>query len=99
MTDEEWDSGYALTMMGFFLTEKKYLQRNAIIGLGNFRDERAVSVLARILSEGGAELRGYAAWALGMIGGNAAKKHLESALSREKNGNVIAEIRRALETG
>ncbi|MCX5899750.1 MAG: HEAT repeat domain-containing protein, partial [Proteobacteria bacterium] len=71
----------------------------AIIGLGNFRDERAVSVLARILAGGGDELRGYAAWALGMIGGNAAKKHLASALGREKHGNVIAELRRALQAG
>lgn len=77
MTDEEWENGYAQTMMGFFLMEKKYLQRNALIGLGNFRDERALSVLARIVSGGDDELRSYASWALDMIGENAAKKHLK----------------------
>jgi epoxyqueuosine reductase len=99
MTDEEWDRGYAQTMMGFFLTEKKYLQRNALIGLGNFRDERALSVLTRILAGGDDELRGYAAWALGMIGGSVAKKYLAEALIGEKNENVIAELRRALTAG
>ena len=99
MTDEEWDSGYGLTMMGFFLMEKKYLQRNALIALGNFKDERAVIALARILSQGDDELRGYAAWALGMIGGDAAQKQLESALGTEKHADVIIELRRALQAG
>lgn len=97
MTDEQWEQGYGMTMMGFFLMEKKYLQRNALIGLGNFRDERALDVLARVAGSQDDELRGYAAWALGRIGGRAAKERLESALRRERNDGVIRELRQALQ--
>jgi epoxyqueuosine reductase len=92
MTDEQWDSGYAATLMGFFLMDKKYLQRNAAIGLGNFRDERAVPVLAQVLSRGDEAVRGYAAWALGNIGGAAASAHLSAAGDRETNAQVREEI-------
>jgi epoxyqueuosine reductase len=78
--------------MGFFLMDKKYLQRNAAIGLGNFRDERAVPVLAQVLSRGDEAVRGYAAWALGNIGGAAASAHLSAAGDRETNAQVREEI-------
>ena len=96
MSDDEWENGYAMTLMGFFLMDKKYLQRNAAIGLGNFKDERALKVLARLLEKGDDELRGYAAWAIGRIGGSKAKKHLYAALDKEKNEQIIKEIESAL---
>ncbi len=96
MSDDEWDNGYAMTLMGFFLMDKKYLHRNAIIGLGNFKDKRAVEVLTRQLASGADELRGYAAWALGRIGGNEAKKLLEHALGAEKTEEIKEEIQQAL---
>jgi epoxyqueuosine reductase len=67
ITDEEWENGYALTLAGFFLFDKKYLQRNAIIAMGNFRDKRCRKVLQRLTDCGDDELKEYAAWALGRI--------------------------------
>jgi epoxyqueuosine reductase len=96
MSDDEWENGYAMTLMGFFLMDKKYLQRNAAIGLGNFKDERALKVLARLLEKGDDEIREYAAWAIGHIGGSKAKKHLNAALGKEKNEQIIKEIESAL---
>jgi epoxyqueuosine reductase len=41
-------------------------------------------------------VRGYAAWALGRIGGNKARAILESRLKREDSKSVIVEIEAAL---
>jgi len=76
--------------------DKKYLQRNAAIGLGNFKDERAMTGLERMLARGDDEVRGYAAWALGNIGGGAAAKTLQARLDGEENEQVKAEIEAAL---
>jgi epoxyqueuosine reductase len=97
MTDEQWENSYATTLMGFFLMDKKYLQRNAAIGLGNFKDERALPVLTRALSEGDDAVRGYAAWALGNMGGCRAAGYLSAALERETNAQVLTEIELARE--
>jgi epoxyqueuosine reductase len=78
--------------------DKKYLQRNAAIGLGNFKDERAVDVLKEVLGRGDDEVRGYAAWALGKIGGNKAAQILNSSLQKETTPEVKSEIEEALKT-
>jgi epoxyqueuosine reductase len=96
MTDDEWEDGFAMTLMGFFLMDKKYLQRNAAIGLGNFKDDRALDVLSEVLKDGDDAVRGYAAWSLGRIGGGKAAQHLRSALDKEKNAHIKAEIESAL---
>lgn len=96
MTDDEWEEGFAMTLMGFFLMDKKYLQRNATIGLGNFKDERALDVLAKVLEGGDDEVRGYAAWALGKIGGGKVVQLLKSALQKESIPVVKEEIESAL---
>jgi epoxyqueuosine reductase len=67
MRDEEWENGYALTLMGFFLMEKRFLQRNAAISLGNFRDQRAIGALERYLAAADDDTRWYAEWALDKI--------------------------------
>ena len=41
-------------------------------------------------------VRGYAAWALGKIGGNQAKQALETSLPRETSGFAKKEIEDAL---
>ena len=97
MTDNEWENSYAMTLMGFFLIEKKYLQRNAAIGLGNFKDERALEVLVRVLKSGDDEVTGYAAWALGKIGTREAKEALEKFLSKDPSTSVRSEITHALD--
>lgn len=98
MTDEEWEAGFAMTLMGFFLMDKKYLQRNAAIGLGNFKDERAVDVLGEVLERGDEEVRGYAAWALGKIGGDKAAQILNSFFQKETTQSIRSEIESALKT-
>ena len=69
MSDEEWEEGYALTLMGFFLMEKRYLQRNAAIALGNFKDQRAIEALERYRAAAADDTRCYAEWALNKIKG------------------------------
>jgi epoxyqueuosine reductase len=78
---------------------KKPIQRNAIIALGHFRDGSAVPDLGRLLHEDPRpEIRGTAAWALGRIGGEEARRLLEEAAERETDGQALEEIRRALES-
>ena len=96
MSDEEWENGFAMTLMGFFLMDKRYLKRNACIALGNFRDTRAIEALATVLKNGEDEVRGYAAWALGSIGGAEAEIFLHSAAAMEINRQVQQEIADAL---
>lgn len=79
---------------------KKPIQRNAIIALGNFKDESAVPELIRLLREDDRPvIRGTAAWALGRIGGAEAEDALASALVREKDAEALEEIRRAMKNG
>ena len=98
MTDEQWDSGYANTLMGFFLMDKKYLQRNAVIALGNFQDERALVVMKQVLKHGDDVVRGYAAWATGRIGGVVAQNMLQESLASEGNKTVKSEIEHAIKS-
>lgn len=78
---------------------RKPIQRNALIGLGNFKDKASVPDVAGVLSEDPRyELRATAAWALGRIGGDKAKLSLEGAKRTEKDPEVIAAIERALNT-
>ena len=96
MSDEEWENGFAMTLMGFFLMDKRYLKRNACIALGNFRDTRAIAALATVLKNGEDEVRGYAAWALGSIGGEKTVAILKAAALKEQNEQVLEEISAAL---
>ncbi len=64
----------------------------ALIKIG----EPAVPELARALNEGTVLIRGFAAGALGQIGGSQAKQALERALGTERDESVRESIRRAL---
>jgi len=76
---------------------RKPIQRNALIGLGNFKDKESVPDVASVLREDPRyELRATAAWALGRIGGEEAKRSLEDAKQTEQAPEVIAAIERAL---
>ena len=98
ISDKDWDEKFASTLFGFFLIEKKYLQRNAAIALGNFMDERAVTPLAGALNGGEEVVREYSAWALGRIKTPRAKAELEKALGKKQNESVKKEIKDALES-
>lgn len=78
---------------------KKPIQRNAVIGLGHFRDRSAVPLLIDLLRQDPRpELRGTAAWALGRIGTGECRRALLEAKEREQDERVLAEIGRALLT-
>ncbi|TBL71247.1 tRNA epoxyqueuosine(34) reductase QueG [Paenibacillus thalictri] len=76
---------------------KKPIQRNAILALGNFRDESAVPVLSQLLKEDPRpEIRGTVAWALGRIGGEEAAQAVARALDTEPDEAVRTELRKAV---
>ncbi|HEX2644524.1 MAG TPA: tRNA epoxyqueuosine(34) reductase QueG [Thermoanaerobaculia bacterium] len=72
------------------------LQRNAAVAMGNRGEPRYVAPLALALAEGEALVRAHAAWALGRIGGEEARRALAEALENEADEEVRAEIRQAL---
>jgi epoxyqueuosine reductase len=75
---------------------KKPIQRNAVIALGNYRDESAVPALKDVLANDPRPvLRGTAAWALGQIGGSEALEAIRSALEREQDPEAGEEMKRA----
>ena len=72
--------------------------RNVAVALGNLGDARAVPALARALREETTAVgRGHAAWALGRIGSDAARRALEGARGAERDATVLEEIALALE--
>jgi epoxyqueuosine reductase len=73
------------------------LLRNACVALGNVGDEEAVSGLVSALEDPSALVRGHAAWALGRIGGRAARMALDAALTREPDPSAREEIAQALD--
>ncbi|MFD0672309.1 tRNA epoxyqueuosine(34) reductase QueG [Cohnella sp. GCM10027633] len=76
---------------------RKPIQRNALIGLGNFKDKASVPDVARVLEDDPRpELRATAAWALGRIGGEEAVRGLSEARLKEADPEVLAAIDRAL---
>ncbi|HSW35345.1 MAG TPA: 4Fe-4S double cluster binding domain-containing protein [Candidatus Limnocylindrales bacterium] len=81
-----------------YMWEKKFLQRNAAIALGNSGDETAIGSLARAMEDSQEMVRAYAGWALGRIGGAKGKAVLENALKKETASEVTEEIKWALES-
>ncbi|HEY2422375.1 MAG TPA: tRNA epoxyqueuosine(34) reductase QueG [Neobacillus sp.] len=76
---------------------KKPIQRNAIIALAHFKDETAIPELIDVLqNEPAPVIKGTAAWALGIIGGEKAYSALEKAKEYETDIDVQNEIEKAL---
>ncbi|MGE6261073.1 tRNA epoxyqueuosine(34) reductase QueG [Heyndrickxia sporothermodurans] len=76
---------------------KKPIQRNAIVALAHFKEESAIPDLVKVLTEDPRPvLRGTAAWALGKIGGTAARESLLKAKSKETDQEVIEEIEKGI---
>ena len=80
-----------------YISDKKYFRRNAAIALGNLGDPRYVPDLEQALENPEALVRGYAAWALGRIGGAGARRALEKARKKETDPEASGEIVTALE--
>jgi epoxyqueuosine reductase len=71
--------------------------RNVAVALGNLGDRRSVGALTNSLTRDPEPLvRGHAAWALGRIGGDAARRALAEAGGREASQEVLEEIHAAL---
>ncbi len=71
--------------------------RNTAVALGNTRDPQAVPALTSALLDDREPLvRAHAAWALGMIGGEKARRTLDGAARREPDPMVKLEIHAAL---
>jgi len=83
-------------LMYNYIRDKKYFQRNAAIALGNTGDPAFIPDLAHAMQDPEELVRGYAAWALGKIGGSQAKQVLEASLARETTQSARDEIEAAL---
>ena len=70
--------------------------RNVAVALGNWKDRAAAPALKQALNDDESLVRGHAAWALGQIGGKAARKVLQTRLDTEVETEVITEIKDAL---
>jgi epoxyqueuosine reductase len=81
-----------------YISDKKYFQRNAAIGLGNTGLAEHIPALDQAMDNPEELVRGYAAWGLGRIGGEKARSVLERRLKKESSSYVISEIRAALES-
>lgn len=68
------------------------MKRNAIIALGNIKDERAVPKLIELMKDDRPEIRGTAAWSLGRIGGEEARQAVRAARKKETNSDVLREM-------
>lgn len=72
---------------------KKPIQRNAIIALGNFRDESSIPLLKDLLMKDPRPvIRETAAWALVQICGQEAEQILRQAKEREQDGEVMERL-------
>ena len=78
-------------------TRRSGLLRNVGIALGNVADRRSVPALSRALTDGEPLIRGHAAWALGRLGGAAAREGLALAVRREADPWVREECELALQ--
>src|SRR5205823_2142180 len=78
-------------------TRRSGLLRNVCIALGNIADRRSVPALAAALAGDQPLIRGHAAWALGRLGGAAARNALALALRREADSWVRDECQLAIE--
>src|SRR5438128_8398844 len=79
-------------------SRRSALLRNVCIALGNIADRDSVAALSIALNDGEPLVRGHAAWALGRLGGTAARAHLELALRRETDAWVRDECAQALQS-
>jgi len=78
-------------------TRRSGLLRNVCVALGNVADRESVPALARALDDPEPLVRGHAAWALGRLGGAAARAALHQAISREADAWVKDECEQAVQ--
>ena len=93
------DENYYKTVLPSFVLEMDIptLRRNVALAIGNIGDPIAVPTLVKALSYSEAQVRSYAAWALGRIGGKRARDVLARSLNSEIDPEVQEEIKVALQ--
>ena len=95
LTDEYYES--VLKPIAYnYIRHKKYFQRNAAIALGNSGDCSHVPFLIEAMRDPEPLVRGYAAWALGRLGGAEARSAVETALRAESDEGAREEMDSAL---
>ncbi len=94
LTEEQFRERFRLSPIR--RTKRRGLLRNVCVALGNIGDPQAIPALIGALHDVEPLVRGHAAWALGRIGGEEAKRALEDALVGEEDEEVRKEIRCAL---
>lgn len=77
-------------------TKRRGFLRNVLVAIGNWGDRRAVPALKDALTDDEPLVRSHAAWALGKVGGDAAKQVLQTRLTVETEQEVVTEIQDAL---
>ena len=90
--------GRRFTKSAIKRAKRRGLLRNAAVVMGNTGNRDAVPVLARTMEHEPEPLvRSHAAWALGELGGPAAKRALDRAHQRDIDQSVVEEAAGALE--
>ena len=92
------EAGFAARFRGTAIlrTRRRGLLRNACVALGNSGSPDGVPALAGALGDPEPLVRQHAAWALGRLGGRAARTALDAARRRESLADVRREIDDAL---
>jgi len=94
--DPEFETKAVAPLLYTYMRERKYFQRNAAVALGNSGDPEMVPHLARAMEDPEELVRAHAAWALGQLGGSAARQALEASLPRESGVRAKEEILSAI---
>jgi len=96
MTEAEFRATYRGTPT--LRAKRRGMARNAAVALGNIGTEEHVPLLSDVLVQHDEPLvRGHAAWALGHLGGTAARAALERARHTEPDASAQLEVIAALE--
>ncbi len=97
MSDNYFEKIFGSSFLEFMIIDKKYLQRNAAIALGNYGDSAYVPELVKALETQPEEIiRTSTAWALGKIGSPNAKAALDKYRTQDPSKMVRQEIETAL---
>lgn len=76
---------------------KNILKRNAIIALANIGDKSSIGLLTGALNDESPMIREYAAWAIIKIDKEQGIKFIKERLIKEKNDEVLEEMKRLIE--
>ena len=94
LSDEQFRSRFRRTPL--WRTRRRGILRNAAIVLGNAKHAADIPALNKGLCDSEPIVRGASAWALGRIGDETAKAHLQARQASESDESVRIEIDQAL---